>query len=76
MDDAVDAAFRPVLTPLPFACRIGTPMVFGGGPVTLVRLLVLSAELLALQAEVHELCLPHMPPGPLATRNRGTGHPM
>ncbi len=65
MDDAVDDALRPLLRRLPFACTIGAPMVFGRGPFTLVRLLIPSAELLALQGEVHEVCLPHMPPGPL-----------
>lgn len=37
---------------LPVPCRIGAPVVFGRGPVTLVRLIVPSAQLLGLQAEV------------------------
>jgi hypothetical protein len=40
-------------------------MLFGGGPFTLVRLVVPSAELLALHADVHRLCLPYMTPGSL-----------
>ena len=39
-------------------------MVFGGSPFTLVRLVVPTPELLATQAEVHRLCLPHLIPGP------------
>jgi 2'-5' RNA ligase len=66
MADAVDEALRPVLAELPVPCRIGAPMVFGRGPYTLVRLIVPSAGLLALHAEVHRICLPHMASGPLA----------
>lgn len=65
MDEAVNGALRPLLTALPMACTIGAPMLFGRGPFTLVRLLIPSAELLALQAEVHKVCLPYMSPGPL-----------
>jgi 2'-5' RNA ligase len=60
MDDAVNDALRRLLHRLPFSCTIGAPMLFGRGPFTLVRLLIPSAELLALQADVHEVCLPHM----------------
>lgn len=65
MDEAVNAALRPVLDRLPLPCTIGAPMLFGGRAFTLVRLVVPSAELLALQAQVHRICLPHMPTGPL-----------
>jgi 2'-5' RNA ligase len=65
MDDTVNEALRPLLRLLPFSCTIGAPMLFGRGPFTLVRLVLPSAELLALQAEVHEACRPHMSPGPL-----------
>lgn len=71
MDDTVTAALRPVLTRLPLDCRIGAPMVFGGRSVTLVRLVVPSAELLSLHAEVHRICLAHMPDGPLAHAEPG-----
>src|SRR3954452_15751024 len=67
MDNAVDDTLRPLLHRLPFSCTIGAPMLFGRGPFTLVRLLIPSAELLALQSEVHEVCLRHMSSaGPLA----------
>jgi 2'-5' RNA ligase superfamily protein len=65
MDDAVDGALRPLLALLPLSCTLGAPMVFGHGPFTLVRLLVPSAALLELQARTHQICLPHMPAGPL-----------
>jgi 2'-5' RNA ligase len=71
MDDAVNDALRALLGRLPFACIIGAPMLFGSGPFTLVRLVIPSAELLALQAEVHEVCLPYMSPGPLPHADPG-----
>ena len=75
MDDAVTAALRPALARLPLHCRIGAPMLFGGRSITLVRLVVPSAELLALQAEVHRICLPHMADGPLAHAEPGQWTP-
>ncbi|MBO0676380.1 2'-5' RNA ligase family protein [Mycolicibacterium sp. S2-37] len=65
MSDAVDAALRPLLGLLPLDGLIGAPMLFGGRTLTLVRLLVPSAELLALHAAVDEACRPHTPGGPL-----------
>ena len=57
MDDAVNDALRPLLRLLPFACAIGAPIP--------------SAELLVLQARVQEVCLPHMPQGPLPHADPG-----
>lgn len=65
MADAVNDALRPVLRLLPFTCTIGAPMLFGRGPFTLVRSVIPATALLELQAEVHDVCLPHMSPGPL-----------
>lgn len=65
MDDAVNDALRPLLRRLPFACTIGAPMLFGSGPFTLVRLVIPSTDLLGLQAEVNDVCLPYMSPNPL-----------
>ena len=75
MADTVDAALRPALARLPLTCRIGAPMVFGARSITLVRLVVPSAELLALQAEIHRICLAHMPHGPLAHTEPGQWTP-
>lgn len=76
MDDAVNDALRPLLAELPLECAIGAPMLFGRGPFTLVRLVVPTVDLLALQADVHEACLPHMSPGslPHADPGRWTPH--
>lgn len=71
MDDAVNDALRPLLRALPFPCTIGAPMLFGRGPFTLVRLVIPSTELLALQAEVHKACLTHMSPRPLPHADPG-----
>ena len=75
MDEAVTAALRPALARLPLDCRIGAPMVFGSRSITLVRLVVPTVELLALQAEVHRICLAHMPDGPLANAGPGEWTP-
>jgi hypothetical protein len=71
MDESVNDALRPLLAMLPLPCTIGAPMLFGRGPFTLVRLLIPSAGLLALQAGVHAACLPHMAPGPLPHADPG-----
>ena len=72
MDDAVDDALRPLLDALPLNCVLGAPMLFGrGASVTLVRLVVPSVELLALHADVHRLCVPHMPKGALPHADPG-----
>lgn len=65
MDISVNDALQTVLQQLPFPCAIGAPMLFGRRDFTLVRLIVPSATLLSLHAEVHSVCLPHMPEGPL-----------
>ncbi len=75
MADTVDAALRPALARLPLDCRIGAPMVFGVRSITLVRLVVPGAELLDLQADVHRICLAHMPDGPLAHTEPGQWTP-
>lgn len=62
----VDELLAPVVARLPIPCRVGAPMVFAGNrALTLVRLVVPSAELLGLHALAFEVCLPHLPHGPL-----------
>ncbi len=75
MADTVDGALRPALARLPLDCRIGAPMVFGVRSITLVRLVVPSTELLDLQADVHRICLAHMPDGPLTHTEPGQWTP-
>jgi hypothetical protein len=75
MDESVNDALRPVLRLLPLACTIGAPMLFGRRDFTLVRLVVPSAELLSLHAEVQSVCGPHMPSGPLPHSEPGQWTP-
>jgi len=65
MSDAVASDLAPVAAGLPLACRLGAPMIFGRGPYTLVLLVIPSAGLLDLHAQVNRICLPHMSSGPL-----------
>ena len=60
-----EADLAPLTARLPLPCRIGAPMIFGRGPYTLVLLVIPSAELLELHAQVNRICLPHMGSGPL-----------
>ncbi|OBB71145.1 2'-5' RNA ligase family protein [Mycobacterium sp. 852014-52144_SCH5372336] len=75
LDEAANAALRPVLKRLPLVCTVGAPMLFGSRVFTLVRLVVPSEELLALHRRVHELCLPHMPNGVLGHADPGQWTP-
>ncbi|HEY2199389.1 MAG TPA: 2'-5' RNA ligase family protein [Mycobacterium sp.] len=62
----VDALLRPVGQRLPLECTVGAPLLFGQSNAILARLVVPSADLLALHAEVHRICAPHLLPEPLA----------
>ena len=64
IDADADALLGTLSARLPLACRVGAPMLFGSRVFTLVRLIVPSAELLALHAEVAAACRPHLQPGP------------
>ncbi|MFI5508591.1 2'-5' RNA ligase family protein [Mycobacterium sp. NPDC051804] len=75
MDESVNDALRPLLRRLPLGSTIGAPMLFGRRDFTLVRLIVPSAELLSLHAEVQNTCLPHMPAGPLPHSEPGQWTP-
>jgi hypothetical protein len=66
IDVEVDAVLATLADRFPFPCRIGAPLVFGRSKLVLARLVVPSAELLDVHAEVHRLCLPHLHPGPMA----------
>lgn len=61
----VDPLLHSVKRQLPLACTVGAPLLFGRANAVLARLIVPSAELLALHAEVHRLCGPYLLPGPL-----------
>ena len=74
IDPEVDELLRTLGARFP--CRIGAPLFFGRAKVVLARLVVPTAELLDLHAEVHRLCLPYLSPGPMANALPGqwTGH--
>jgi hypothetical protein len=65
IDPDVDELLRPLVAQFPFACRIGAPLFFGRSKAVLARLVVPSAEMLDVHAEVHRLCLPYLHPGPM-----------
>ena len=61
----VDEVLRGLASQLPMECVVGAHVVFGGpvfgGPrLTLARVIVPSAELLALHAEIYRLALPFL----------------
>ncbi len=56
----VDGVLRAVADRFPVDAVVGAPLVFGGPRHTLARLIVPSAELLDLHADIHRLCLPYV----------------
>jgi hypothetical protein len=61
----VDGLLGSVSQRLPLGCVIGAPLLFGRAKVVLARLVVPTSELLAVHAEAHRLCLPHVTPAPM-----------
>jgi 2'-5' RNA ligase len=61
----VDALLRPVAQRLPLGCAVGASLLFGRSNAVLARLIVPTAELLAVHAEVHRICGPYLAPGPM-----------
>jgi 2'-5' RNA ligase len=61
----VDALLRPIAQHLPLECVVGAPLLFGQSNAVLARLIVPTAELLSLHADVHRICGPHLLPGAL-----------
>lgn len=62
----VDQLLTPVARRLPLGCAIGAVLLFGRDNPVLGRLIVPTSEVLALHAEVHRLCGPHLAPAPMA----------
>lgn len=56
----VDDELREYADRLPLPCTIGALVVFGEHRLTLAKLIVPSAELLALQRAVYQRCVPHL----------------
>jgi hypothetical protein len=61
----VDALLRPPARRLPLGCAVGASLLFGRSNAVLARLIVPTAELLAVHAEVHRICGPYLAPGPM-----------
>jgi 2'-5' RNA ligase len=60
----VDTLLPAATRQLPFPCVIGAPMLFGRSSFILVKHVVPTTQLLAIQAEVLSTCMPHLTPGP------------
>lgn len=85
--DVVDGLLRPVADQLPLECAVGASLLLGRGSAILTRLIVPTAALLAVHAEVHRICgaahlepvaAPTSLPGhwtPHVTLARGVGDP-
>ena len=76
IDPMVDALLASLVDRFPLPCVVGAPLLFGRANVVLTRLVVPTMELLAVQTDVHRVCLPHLVPGPMANALPGqwTGH--
>ncbi len=61
----VDRLLRPIAAQLPIACTVGAPLLFGRSNAVLARLIVPTAELVAVHAEVHRICGPYLLPEPM-----------
>ena len=59
----------------PFPYTVGAPLVFGGGPFILVRSVLPSVELLAIQSEAYRICSPHASPTLIAHSAPGNWSP-
>jgi 2'-5' RNA ligase len=66
IDPEVDELLSPISRQLPLGAAIGAPVLFGRANVVFARLIVPNSELLALHAEVHRLCHPHVEPAPMS----------
>jgi hypothetical protein len=72
----VDVLLASLNDRFPLPCVIGAPLLFGRSQLILTRLIVPTADLLAVHAAVYRLSLPHAQPGPMANSlpGRWTGH--
>ncbi|MCI4676020.1 2'-5' RNA ligase family protein [Candidatus Mycolicibacterium alkanivorans] len=66
IEPAVDDELAPLRQRFPLPVVVGAPLIFGGGRLTLARLIVASVDLLDLHREVYRRCLPHTTQEPFA----------
>jgi len=71
IDPEVDAVLALLAGRFPLPCQIGAPLFFGRAKAVLARLVVPTAALLDVHAQVHRLCLTYMHPGPMANAQPG-----
>lgn len=62
----VDDQLSALASALPMECVVGAPLVFTGPRPTLARLVVPSADLLALHRRVYRICEPYVAGEPFA----------
>ena len=62
----VDDELTQLRARFPLPVVVGAPLIFGGGTLTLARLIVASADLLDLHREVVARCLPYLAQEPFA----------
>ena len=76
VEPEVDVVLASLNDRFPVPCVIGAPLLFGRSQLILTRLIVPTADLLAVHADVYRLSLPHAHPGPVANSlpGRWTGH--
>jgi hypothetical protein len=76
VEPEVDVLLASLNDRFPLPCVIGAPLLFGRSQLILTRLIVPTADLLAVHADVYRLSLPHAHPGPVANSlpGRWTGH--
>jgi len=76
IDPEVDTRLASLNDRFPLRCVVGAPLLFGRSQLILTRLIVPSADLLAVHADVYRLSLPYLQPGPMANSLPGqwTGH--
>ena len=67
----VDDELTQLRARFPLPVVVGAPLIFGGGKLTLARLVVASAELLDTHREVVARCLPQLPREPFAHSEPG-----
>jgi hypothetical protein len=72
----VDGLLELVTDRLPLNCTVGAALLFGRANAVMARLIVPTAELLMVHAEVHRVCGPYLVPGPMPNSLPGqwTGH--
>lgn len=75
IDAAVEQILPAVIDRLPLPAQLGATLIFGRSADVLARLLLPTADLLELQAEVYRACVPLMTPTPMPHTGPGQWTP-